>query len=529
MSDLRGSDTEADNEVDISIIDLLKGILSGVNTSLGGLNNFRVLYSEDLAQIQIVSESPILSQKDGVVDSNTKKATINTFGFNTTDKLLTGGSFVTSVDLNSELTDQMATQISIGAQNNSNTVNGNSTSFSSYSKGLIDKLMVKKESTVKATSSAPTGISFEEWELAKTTASGSLISTNETIDRIGKILDASKYEEIFNNVYGLREFSNNEYISALEKITAGVSPLISGAYTQNGNSAPPFFLPFNMSLEMHGLAGMKIFNSFSINGRGLPISYNPSTIQLIIKSLSHTVSLNGWSTKIETLSRPVFGVKATSAVFNAPPGDDGVDLSGARENLNYKGEKLDYDPAPIINPTHIGASSPEKTPVFKARSLNLRSITSPSKIFALAAAGKLTLIGDATTNTNFTKGSPSLASVKLLNNKYYLDPTAAQQFKKWTDELNTNGIPWRCTSAVRFGGNTGGGAHGFGIAVDFGNLWRVVKGSHAPATNLPGRETKIYEDIATAGAKYGWYNPWRLSDVKGTYDEIWHFEYWGPA
>tara|TARA_R110000764_G_scaffold178254_1_gene264412 strand:- start:429 stop:3707 length:3279 start_codon:yes stop_codon:yes gene_type:complete len=316
MSDLRGSDTEADNEVDISIIDLLKGILSGVNSSLGGLNNFRVLYSEDLAQIQIVSESPILSQKDGVVDSNTKKATINTFGFNTTDKLLIGGSFVTSVDLNSELTDQMATQISIGAQNNSNTVNGNSTAFSSYSKGLIDKLMTKKESTVKATSTAPTGMSFEEWELAKTTAGVDLISTSETIDRIVKILDASKNEEIFNNVYGLREFSNNEYISALEKITAGVAPLISGAYTQNGNSAPPFFLPFNMSLEMHGLAGMKIFNSFSINGRGLPISYNPSTIQLIIKSLSHTVSLNGWSTKIETLSRPVFDIKPTTAVFS---------------------------------------------------------------------------------------------------------------------------------------------------------------------------------------------------------------------
>jgi hypothetical protein len=33
--------------------------------------------------------------------------------------------------------------------------------------------------------------------------------------------------------------------------------------------------------------------------------------------------------------------------------------------------------------------------------------------------------------------------------------------------------------------------------------------------------------MAAVGAKYGWYNPWRLSDTMGKQDEIWHFEYWG--
>tara|TARA_R110000796_G_scaffold228397_1_gene345516 strand:+ start:23 stop:3157 length:3135 start_codon:yes stop_codon:yes gene_type:complete len=316
MANLRGVDKEADNELDISIIDLLKGILSGVNTSLGGLNNFRIIYSEVTSQIQIISESPILNQKDDIEDNNTKRATINTLGFNTTNKLLTGGSFVTSMDLNSELTDQMATQISIGAQNNSNTINGNSTTFSSYSKGLIDKLMMKKESTVVPTANETSTTTKYSPRTSSVNLTGEdLISSQETIDKINKVMEASNYEDVFQNVYGDRQFSNNDYVNTLEKITSGVAPLISGAYTQNGNSPPPFFLPFNMSLEMHGLAGMKIFNSFSINGRGLPISYNPSTIQLIIKSLSHTVSLNGWSTKIETLSRPVFDVAPTQAVF----------------------------------------------------------------------------------------------------------------------------------------------------------------------------------------------------------------------
>ena len=44
---------------------------------------------------------------------------------------------------------------------------------------------------------------------------------------------------------------------------------------------------------------------------------------------------------------------------------------------------------------------------------------------------------------------------------------------------------------------------------------------------LKGRKTDAYKKIAEIGVKYGWYNPWRLSDNAGT-DEIWHFEYWGP-
>ena len=523
ISGLRGTDEESDDEITISVIDLLRGVLSGVNTCLGGINNFRILYTEATCEIQIVSETPILNQK--ITSSTLTRATINTFGFNTIDEKLIGGSFVTSMDLNSELTDQMATQISIGAQNGGSTINANATSFSSYNKGLIDTLFEKKESNLESVT-PPTGSEENQPKSVE--------------EKIETILEESKFLSAFEQVYNDFEFDPESYIATLESSVSSLSPLFQSLYTLSGNSPAPFFLPFNLSLEMHGLAGMKIFNSFSIEGKGLPLSYNPKNIKLVIKSLSHTVSLEGWKTKVQTISTPVFDVTAT-AVTSSPAGSNpykgggggggggGGDVSGARENLNYKGEKLDYDPAPIINPTHIGADRAEKTPVFEARGLNLRSTTSPSKIFALANEGKLTLIGDATTNTNFTKGSANLASVKLLNNKYYLEPKAAQQFKKWTDELNTNGIPWRCTSAVRFGRNTGGGPHGFGVAVDFGNLWRVVKGSHAPPTNVPGRKTKIYEDIATAGAKYGWYNPWRLSDVRGTYDEIWHFEYWGPA
>ena len=96
------------------------------------------------------------------------------------------------------------------------------------------------------------------------------------------------------------------------------------------------------------------------------------------------------------------------------------------------------------------------------------------------------------------------------------------------DELDKAGINYKISSAVRFGKNTGGGSHGAGLAVDFSNLYQLVGGSIKAEPNLKARiEQPIYKQIAEIGAKYNWFNPWRLSDNGGKYEEIWHFEYWG--
>jgi len=356
ISNLRGADGEAGNELDISIIDLLKGILSGVNTSLGGLNNFRIIYSEVTSQIQIISESPILGQKENIEDSSTERATINTFGFNTTPNL-TEGSFVTSMDLNSELTDKMATQISVGAQNDGNTLNSNATSFSSYSKGLIDKLFEKKEPSLKngvITSEMKEDIDrfntkgriFSQ-EILESEVFNSLnnlpktpLQPKSTKDKIGEVL-MDVEEKTFFEVYEDLQFSN-DYIPTLENLVTNVSPLIIGGYVQNSNSPSPFFLPFNMSLEMFGLGGIRIFDTFSINGKGLPVSYNPSNIQLIIKSLSHTISLEGWKTKIETLSQPVFDVEPT-IIPSPPPNSQSNNVSNGENCIILYGAET-YSP-----------------------------------------------------------------------------------------------------------------------------------------------------------------------------------------
>ena len=108
-------------------------------------------------------------------------------------------------------------------------------------------------------------------------------------------------------------------------------------------------------------------------------------------------------------------------------------------------------------------------------------------------------------------------------------------------ELDSKGINYQVSAALRWGKNTGKGAHGYGLAVDFNNLYQDAKAqAKSPkkyndvkkvAASLEARkQSSTYKEIAKIGKKYGWYNPWRLADASGTEDELWHFEYWGdPA
>jgi hypothetical protein len=65
------------------------------------------------------------------------------------------------------------------------------------------------------------------------------------------------------------------------------------------------------------------------------------------------------------------------------------------------------------------------------------------------------------------------------------------------------------------------------MAIDFNQFYQTVGGSTDPNTNKKGRiASDLYKKVASAGTKYGWYNPWRLSEGTGQ-DEMWHFEYWG--
>jgi hypothetical protein len=267
------SSLNEDNEV--VLIDFLKNVLNGINNSLGGINNFRVIHNNDTNLFEIRSEVPLN------LKPNPEPFPINTFGITKGE-----GSFVREMDLNSELTDKFATQISVGAQANGNIAQSNSTAFSIYNKGLVDRIIIKTTDSTNTT---------EE----------------EKPDPFAELFTEDVIT-CFSDIYKFKKFQD-ENTSVLENINSQFCKLATGVLTQKKKNVAPFFLPFNLSLTMDGLSGMKIYQSFKVDGKALPLTYNSNDIQLIIKSLSHDVSPDGWLTKVETLAGPIFDITSSLA------------------------------------------------------------------------------------------------------------------------------------------------------------------------------------------------------------------------
>lgn len=274
---------------EVLTLDFLKNVLSDINSNLNGLNNFKIIHNKETNRFQILSETPLN-------DTPTHLTTINTFGVTKNQ-----GSFVRGIDLDSELSDNFATLTSVGAQSGGTTSNVNSTSFSTYNKGLIDRIIPEKSSKgdIK-TDTESTGSTIETW---------SDIWTEDT-------------SKIFKSVYVDYNVEAST-LSSLKDLNGSISTFISSYLTNHSLAPSPFFLPFNLKLTMDGLSGMKIYDSFQIDGKVLPPTYSSSQIQLIIKSLSHSVSKDGWVTKIETFSKPLFTASKEKIKAGEVPNGDG--------------------------------------------------------------------------------------------------------------------------------------------------------------------------------------------------------------
>ena len=266
---------------------------------MGSINDFTPVIDQYDGTIKIYDKSP----KPGLVENNPNEfATINIFGVKNNQ-----GSFVTSVGLNAEIGEDFADIITIGAQSSGNNLMGNSTSFSNYNAGLIDRILPQK---------------LDSTQLGKPAVSRS----SSPIDQIKLIKSEKLYYPKDNNKISpiasmyLKEgipFSAGSGGESFYNFTSEVSNDLTENYTSylhlvrgelsKKNVAPaPFFLPFNLTLEMEGLSGMKLYEKFKMTDDILPPSYDGDNIEIKVTGINHTVDIKTWSTQVSTLSVPSF-------------------------------------------------------------------------------------------------------------------------------------------------------------------------------------------------------------------------------
>ena len=278
-----------DDEGKIVLLDYLKSINSSMIQATGGINKYDFRLSQSGLKIKIIEEIP---QRLNNKKKNNTYARFNVFGV----KPGVEGSFIRNIDLTADLSNDFAAMISIGAQSNGNQISENATSFTNYNAGLQDRIIKEKVSSP---------------DVETQSGGEDVVPKDVQLSEI-YVAQESNYDQVINKLNFLEE-----NISALKENFTTATQLALGILTDpsEGQLNAPFFLPFNLTLEMDGLSGMKLYEKFKITDDILPPSYEKDGVDLQVKGINHTISPDAWITKLDTLSTPNF----EAANIKTPP------------------------------------------------------------------------------------------------------------------------------------------------------------------------------------------------------------------
>lgn len=328
---LKSMDEIRDDKGDVTMYELLTKFCEAINNSLGNVNKLSVsIDDEDNNRVYFLDEVK-LSKRDDILTSilpeiSTKLAEFQIYGYNSPPA---GSSFVKNLGVKTEITNDIATMITVGAQANGGAKGVDGTAFAKWNEGLTDRIIPVKQdasgssvvintaSANGSSSSSVTGTLWDiitnpldsvekAWDATVEAVSEAFTSASVAVDRAlgGTEYEATvdEYESFLQNMEDQQFEDNIDYMPTVLKNFLELMQQLESEKTKTASSTVGF-IPLNLNLDIVGLSGMKIMQKFSINQSFLPYNY-PQTIEFLIKGLSHTVDSNGWITSIESLSVP---------------------------------------------------------------------------------------------------------------------------------------------------------------------------------------------------------------------------------
>ena len=264
---------------DIKLLDFLKKLNTGIIDATGGINKFEYKLSDSGLSVKIIEDIP---QRFETLPSGSDFTRFNVYGV----KPGIEGSFIRNVNLTADLSNDFASMISIGAQSNSNQASSNATSFSNYSAGLKDRVIEEKLSSPSITSGGG------EKEEAK-----------DIIWADPDYLNSSM-KSIYGNFKWIEENISSFKTKNKQNASLMLGVLTDATAEEQPQLQAPFFLPFNLSLEMDGLSGMRLYQKFLMTDDILPASYENDGVDLQLTGINHSITKEAWITKLETISVP---------------------------------------------------------------------------------------------------------------------------------------------------------------------------------------------------------------------------------
>lgn len=243
---------------------VIEELIERINQNLGGVNQLSI-HCDDTENIHYIVDRKLTPPNKEDVSE------LSLSGLKTT---------LTSLKVNSRISSQMASQISIAAQGGGT---GKSTEeiagLTEWNKGLIDR-----HTPVKSVVSSTVDKEDKEKETER------LIQHVTALQEARKKFGKGTYDEpAFMELESYhREFCNR---------------FVIGDYIRKTKSVPGI-IPVEMSLEMIGIGGLKVGQAFKVSPGVLPDQYLKN-FGFIITGLSHTVQNNRWMTSLKTQFFPL--------------------------------------------------------------------------------------------------------------------------------------------------------------------------------------------------------------------------------
>lgn len=256
-------DTFVENPVEPGegIFEFIKSVLAGINFALGGINNLDLFYDDEKQTYTVYDRSfPTTTSRPKEIQVSGLSSTVH------------------DIKVDSKITSEMASMVSIAAQGNTADYNDNLSNILKFNAGCVDRHALSKGQDDKG------GDKTESTDDAKKEP------FKERFEKAWKNLNE---KEVINPVYWSELY--NEASAELKRAIQ-----LDNAKNKKPNGLP---VPIELSIGMKGISGFKIASTFTINTDIVPRKYKDFAFYIV--GVDHEIGREGWKTNLRAKMRNI--------------------------------------------------------------------------------------------------------------------------------------------------------------------------------------------------------------------------------
>jgi hypothetical protein len=324
----------------VSILEFLQELIEDMTRALGDVNSISIVVTDE-GEINFYEQRPQRFDDGTGADAADDFTTLNIFGVKPGDDLgesgggllteeeeasllgqgLPQGSMVTDFGLNTTIPSALNTTLAVSAQANPNQPSADGTGFAEYNVGLTDSLLTERANNVPLDEGGFDGPFYAAVTGSNSTFGLTADALKRSI-RINKFISENKaFFKLAAKFYNNTGILSPDDLSTLEEFNKQYASFIQGELTKAGQIRSNFFLPFDLSITMDGISGIRQRDKFIIEDKALPPSYQAGGVDVLVNAVNHNIDSSGWSTELSTKSTALRDLQTISppAVVVEPP------------------------------------------------------------------------------------------------------------------------------------------------------------------------------------------------------------------